>query len=84
MRETVCTGMKELETSPPESFLNGAVDCHLRQIERGGGGNKCKLCLVHENIEVENIFGRGFFFLFFFFDLVFKCFMGNYRRSTRT
>ena len=56
MRETVCTGMKELESSPAETFLNAAVDCHLRQIERGGGANKCKLCTVHEDIEVyENL-----------------------------
>ncbi len=64
MRDRVCSEMKELETSAPESFLNAAVDCHLRQIEQGGGGGmdsakksgECRLCEVHGSIELyENL-----------------------------
>ncbi len=59
-RDLVCEGMTELETSAPETFVNAAVDCHLRQIERGGAGKKaCKLCEVHENIEVTSRVGVG-------------------------
>jgi hypothetical protein len=42
-----------LETSPPERFINDAVDCHLRVTPGGGAKNRrlCKLCQVHEDIE---------------------------------
>lgn len=49
--------MKELESADPEIFLNGAVDCHLRASTLAHKTkNKCRLCTVHDNIEVyENV-----------------------------
>ena len=45
--------MKELAESNPEQFLNDAVDCHFRisTLSRKNK-NKCRLCEVHDNIEI--------------------------------
>ena len=53
MRTSVCKSVQELDCSPPEQFLHDAVECHLR----ASGANKkvkksCKLCQVHEDIEL--------------------------------
>lgn len=53
MRDRVCGEIKLLEDSPPETFLNAAVDCHLRMSSNQKKSKKsCKLCQVHEDIEV--------------------------------
>jgi hypothetical protein len=45
--------MKELTESDPEIFLNAAVDCHLRVSTMAQKNkNKCRLCTVHDNIEI--------------------------------
>lgn len=53
MRDLVCNQIEELRDSPPEKYLNGAVDCHLRPSAVAQKfTKKCHLCTVHENIEV--------------------------------
>ena len=45
--------LKKLQSSPPEAFLNKAVDCHLRMSSVAQKNKeKCKLCSVHDNIEI--------------------------------
>jgi hypothetical protein len=45
--------MRELQTAEPETFLNGAVDCHLRASSLAAKHkDKCRLCAVHDNIEL--------------------------------
>ena len=45
--------MAELAGSDPELFLNGAVDCHLRVSTLAQKSKtKCRLCTVHDNIEI--------------------------------
>ena len=45
--------LKKLQSSPPEHFLNKAVECHLRMSSVAQKNkDKCKLCTVHDNIEV--------------------------------
>ena len=45
--------LKKLQSSPPEAFLNKAVECHLRMSSVAQKNkDKCKLCTVHDNIEV--------------------------------
>lgn len=52
-RESVTKGITNLRESPPESFLNGAVDCHLRVSAASQKNRKlCQLCLVHDEIEI--------------------------------
>ena len=52
MRDKVCSELRRLQTSPAESFLNGAVDCHLRQSSIANKHkSKCDLCTVHDLIE---------------------------------
>ncbi|TRY78378.1 hypothetical protein TCAL_01692 [Tigriopus californicus] len=52
-REGVTKGLTNLRESPPETFLNGAVDCHLRVSAASQKNRKlCQLCLVHDEIEV--------------------------------
>ena len=52
-REVVMNDMKELAESNPEQFLNDAVDCHLRiSTASRKNKNKCRLCEVHDNIEI--------------------------------
>ena len=51
MRDNVHAELKRLETSPAESFLNGAVDCHLRQSSLANKHKtKCELCRVSDDI----------------------------------
>ena len=52
-REIVMAEIKELEESNPEEYLNAAVECHLR-VSTASRKNKkkCKLCEVHDNIEI--------------------------------
>eukprot|EP00095_Tigriopus_kingsejongensis_P004239 maker-scaffold711_size108467-snap-gene-0.24 protein:Tk04239 transcript:maker-scaffold711_size108467-snap-gene-0.24-mRNA-1 annotation:"e3 ubiquitin-protein ligase shprh" len=51
-RENVVKKVQVLKESPPETFLNGAVDCHLRMSATSQKNKKkCELCLVHEHIE---------------------------------
>ena len=53
MRDSVSKDLKRLEGSPPERFLNKAVDCHLRMssvVQKDK--EKCELCTIHDNIEI--------------------------------
>ena len=53
MRDSVSKDLKRLEGSPPERFLNKAVDCHLRMssvVQKDK--EKCELCIIHDNIEI--------------------------------
>ncbi len=55
MRENVCQKINALESSPPDSFVNAAVDCHLRvsAVNQQRKNKKvCRLCEVHDDIEV--------------------------------
>ena len=56
-REAVTRQMRFLSETNPENFLNKAIDCHLRVSSVSTKyKNKCKLCEVHDAIEVyENI-----------------------------
>ena len=56
-REAVTRQMRFLSETNPENFLNKAIDCHLRVSSVSTKyKNKCKLCEVHDMIEVyENI-----------------------------
>ena len=52
MRDNVFGELKRLQDSPAETFLNGAVDCHLRQSSLAKKNKKkCDLCQVHDLIE---------------------------------
>ncbi len=54
MRHRVTSEIKLLETSPPERFVNDAVDCHLRVASSNASTKNrrlCKLCQVHDDIE---------------------------------
>ena len=45
--------LQKLQNSPPEAFLNKAVECHLRMSSVAQKNkDKCKLCSVHDNIEI--------------------------------
>merc|ERR1719273_2223416 len=53
MRNVMNKDLKKLQSSPPEAFLNKAVDCHLRMSSVAQKNKeKCKLCSVHDNIEI--------------------------------
>ena len=53
MRNRVCREIERLKSSPPEAFLNGAVDCHLRASAAAQKHRKlCQLCKVHQDIEL--------------------------------
>jgi len=56
-RETVTKQMRFLSETNPDNFLNKAIDCHLRVSSVATKyKKKCKLCEVHDQIEVyENI-----------------------------
>ena len=52
-REAVTGQMRVLSETNPENFLNKAIDCHLRVSSVSTKyKNKCKLCEVHDSIEV--------------------------------
>ena len=52
-RECVTKQMKFLSESNPEKFLTQAIDCHLRvSTVANKYKTKCKLCQVHDHIEV--------------------------------
>ncbi|CAB4054913.1 SHPRH [Lepeophtheirus salmonis] len=52
-RKQVLKGMKLLKDSPLESFVNNAVDCHLRTSALSRKNKKkCELCSIHDDIEV--------------------------------
>ncbi len=52
-RKSVLKDIRELQTAEPETFLNGAVDCHLRASSLAAKHkDKCHLCAVHDNIEL--------------------------------
>ena len=53
-REAVTRQMRFLSETNPENFLNKAIDCHLRVSSVSTKyKNKCKLCEVHDAIEVS-------------------------------
>lgn len=53
MRNLVCKDLQKLQVSPPEQFLDKAVECHLRMSSVAQKNkSKCELCTVHDNIEV--------------------------------
>ena len=80
-RDQVAKDLENLCNSPPETFVNGAVDCHLRtsninkQKAKGSGLFKCKLCEVHDLIEIYESQ------LFHFVRGEVKSFAGNVRES---
>ena len=79
-RDSVSKQLKNLSESPPEHFVNGAVDCHLRisnvNKNKGKGTSfKCTLCEVHDLIEVYESQ------LFHFVRGEVKTFAGNVRQT---
>lgn len=52
-RDAVNRDLKKLQDSPPEAFLDKAVECHLRMSSVAQKNKeKCTLCVVHDNIEI--------------------------------
>ena len=52
-RDSVTKQMRFLSETNPEKFLNSAIDCHLRvSTVASKYKTKCKLCQVHDQIEV--------------------------------
>ena len=56
-RDSIASQLVRLRSASPETFLNGAVDCHLRfsNVNKNKGKEgafKCQLCEVHDLIEI--------------------------------